>query len=252
MEHREEIRALSQSHRVKRLWLFSLRQAKFDESIAKEGLCAGLVQVWWRYRCEGRDGVAALIDPSPEIAREVVERQLRAVYFRGNPHQADLTEEEKWWFRCKYGDLTLGELRNLCKIYSADNLLELDLIMQHRARLVARASFDYYSFGLTQALMGRGEPGLRLILFRYSSTTGATRGHRVAFAVEPAGTCWLFDPNFIEVKFSSLEHFEAWFPAFWRISQYQAWVGRPMEGVPPVRVFQFSAELLATEMEEWW
>jgi hypothetical protein len=206
----------------------------------KSGLCAGLVQLWWASVCKGEDGIELLRTASSALVKEIVNRQLRSFYFRKTPNERDLDDDGVFWLKAKYGMTDLREIRSLCRKYGAQELLELDLILEHQSRIIDRKAFFRLSPDLLDAFTVP-DRGLRLLLLRYvhAGCRGGQSGHRLALAVGSDGRCKFFDPNRGEITFRNLFHFRTWFAEFWQLCEYKSLIERPVADIPPLRLYRF-------------
>jgi hypothetical protein len=209
----------------------------------KLGLCAALVQLWWASVREGKDGIELLVTANSLLVENIVNRQLRSYYFKETPNTAELNEEEAFWLNAKYGRTDLQEIRSLCEKYRASDLLELDLIFEHQAIIVAKQSSSRLTSDFLDAFTLPAEPGLRLLLLRHAhpGRRGGQSGHRMALSVSSDGGCKFFDPNRGEVTFKTLSGFRAWIADFWQICEYKARIEHPVADVPPLRLYRFGS-----------
>jgi Yersinia/Haemophilus virulence surface antigen len=205
------------------------------------GLCAGLVQVWWGSVRKGEDGIAVLKQATLGLVKEIIARQLRSFYFGRTPNYAELGEETIFWLRAKYGTDDLRDIRSLCQQYGANELLELDLAVEHESIIVDRHSFSGFSAELVNRFTVPAEPGLRLLLLRYVhlGRRGGQCGHRLGMAVQPDGCSKFFDPNQGEITFKTLQQFRDWFADFWLTSEYKPRIEQPVADIPPLRLYRF-------------
>jgi hypothetical protein len=210
----------------------------------KFGLCAALVQLWWASVREGKDGIELLKNASSQLVEDIVNRQLRSYYFGKIPNETELDEETAFWLNAKYGTTDLREIRVLCEKYGVDDLLELDLTLEHQAIIVAKQSSSSLTPDFLDAFALPSEPGLRLLLLRYSHPghRGGQSGHRMALAADSNGGCKFFDPNWGEMTFKALQDFRAWFVEFWKTCKYKSGIERPVPNILPFRLYRFSLD----------
>jgi hypothetical protein len=207
----------------------------------KLGLCAALVQLWWASVRGGHDGIELLKNADSSLIEDIVHRQLRSYYFGKVPTEAQLDEEAIFWLNAKYGRTDLREIQTLCEKYGASDLLDLDLILEHQAVIIAKHSSSRLTSGFLDAFTLPAEPGLRLLLLRYihPGHRGGQSGHRMAMAVGSDGGCKFFDPNWGEVTFKTRASFRVWFADFWPISQYRPRIEQPVADILPLRLYRF-------------
>jgi len=232
---------LALRHDVLEVKLFSQEAFRSKHGVSPTvGLCAGLVQAWWSsVRC-GEDGIAVLEDCTPTIVRSVLAQQLRSAYFEKIPSETAIDPETDYWLRIKYGRRSLQELRSLCVHHQVANLLELDLVLQYQSIIVERHIFPAFSAQLLGAFSESIEPGLRLLLLRYShpGRRGGQCGHRVGLHLDKQGVAKLFDPNHGEVTFRSIQQFQSWFLEFWRVCEYRPRLEESVANSPPFRLYR--------------
>lgn len=243
------IRDLNRSDDVTEARSFSQHWFRRKNGLApKLGLCAALIQLWWASVRNGEDGIELLKNAGPSLVEVIVNRQLRSYYFGKMPDETRLDEESAYWLNAKYGSSDLRHIRALCREYGANDLLELDLILEHQTRLVARESSSRLTFDFLDAFTLPSKPGLRLLLLRYAypGRRGGQTGHRMAMAVNDDSSCRFFDPNLGEAAFKTLRGFRAWFADFWEISEYKPRIEQPVAEILPLRLYRFAGQFPAS------
>ncbi|WP_213807393.1 hypothetical protein [Granulicella sp. dw_53] len=209
------------------------------------GLCAGLVQTWWREVQKGNDGIECLRRSSAALARDVVIAQVLNVYLKRVPEtQEVLNFSEAALMRCKYGE-TIAGLRTLQRRCMVDNLLELDLVLHFGMPLTSRWELPNCVTNVTELIMTQKEPGLFVLIMRFSDPSRASgeRGHRTALSVEDTGVCRFYDPWWGEVRFCSVNHFASWFMDYWTTQKWGYVLGRGKILSPPIQVYWLSGML---------
>jgi hypothetical protein len=206
------------------------------------GFCSALVSAWWQRVMVSQDGITPLMDPDPATATEVLNRQILSIHFTRMPTLLSAVDPcDRRWYTIKYGDLTLGELRQVCRRCGARSLFELDLIMQHGCRITYRSQHRVYGRAVLRALSA-GRAGLRLIIMRFRGADRQNRptGHRMAAVKERSG--WrIFDPNCGEFRLGGTASFALWVGRYWRALGYDRRLGAG--GGQSLAIYRFGAPL---------
>jgi hypothetical protein len=253
---RMAVRELNNKHQLTRAFFFSQSRFRWRFGVMfPMGLCAGLVQVWWSELRKGNDAIVSLRNATPNLVRDVVLSQARSIYLKEFPDSdSGLTDAELDLLTFKYGANTLAEINSLQKLFDVETALEMDLVLQHGAKVAEKREFTYFCRDVGSALTQSGEAGLRVLLTRYAASgegRGET-GHRSGLVIHDDGSCRYYDPNRGEMSFATTDHFEAWFAEYFVLSGWDVFAQRGYSESPPIRIFRFgeSVSLDAREKSE--
>jgi hypothetical protein len=212
---RLEIEAINRRHGPNRVVFYTQKRFCRQHVIGDPlSLCAGLIQVWWDEARKGNDGIQRLVNAEPCMVRDVLLSQAGSVYLRALPQvDTDFSESERVLLEFKYGQAKLSVIESLQQVFGVDGVMDLDLVLQHRAPIVEQFAFVRFGPEVIAAMTENARPGLRLLLMRYDQN-GET-GHRTALVIDPSGSCRFYDPSRGEICFSNAAQFGAWFAEYW-------------------------------------
>jgi len=243
---RAAIEEMNAGHHITRAYFYSQDQfcRQFQIKVGT-GLCAGLVQVWWSERRRGNDAIDRLRNATPELVRDVLVSQARSVYLKDiPPTEQDLNATEAELLRFKFGSDNLSEIMALRDLLGVNNVLEVDLALQHEAQIQARSMFSEWSSSVVDALTDCRDPGLRLLMIHYRREKRAGRGgHRSGLTVEEDGSCAFYDPSTGEITFSRLADCAVWLKEYWSVRGWSQLLRRGATDLPPIQIFCFKGEL---------
>ncbi|MBV9761221.1 MAG: hypothetical protein JO340_11710 [Acidobacteriaceae bacterium] len=237
------IEEMNRRHPVTRAYFLSQRLLRETFGLRlRTGLCAGLVQVWWRELQKGHDAICQIQHATPSLLRDILLCQIRSIYTLKPLDSQDLCDASTIdLFRFKYGEERLEAIYSLQQLFGVADALELDLVLQHYAPICRRSTFDRFDQAVIDALIEPGLPGLRLLLTRYRHRGRANgdSGHRSGFVLESAGSCRYYDPNWGEWSFSSVDLFAEWFREYCKIARWEQLLLRGAPNSDPIRIFCF-------------
>lgn len=219
----------------------------------------GLVQVWWSELQKGNDAIKCLQAATPRLVGEVLLSQARSFYLKEFPPQnRDLRTSEVKLLEFKYGEHSVPLIESLYSLLDVSNCLELDLALLHGLPIIKRWQFSHLASDIVNALRESALPGLYVFLIRFwhsKQVSGETghRGHRLALAIEAAGSCRFYDPRRGEVSFSTFDQFTEWFTDYWTTEQWDYYLQRGFPPAAPIQLFalggRFSSAAAAKSLD---
>lgn len=243
----ESLVALASRHHSSRLVIYSEADFRRDSNIhVRIGLCAGLVSVWCSEQRYGRDGIKCIQEVTPSLVQRVLLGQAVSFYLKSLPaNDQILTPAESALLNVKYGAGGVCSARNLLEMMPARDLLELDLMLQHRMPVVRTWELLSHSVrDVVNAISSDFTPGLYMFVLRYwHARRGGERGHRITVLIEEK-RCKFYDPGIGELQFGCLDDLCAWLYDYWIIARWDRLLRRRNSPVsPPIRIFLLRGKL---------
>jgi hypothetical protein len=248
---------MNRRHQIRRAYFFSQkdfrRQFKIDIPI---GLCAGLVQAWWSELQKGNDAIRCLQEATPQLIGEVLLSQARSFYLKEfPPHNRSLRASEVKLLEFKYGEHSVSLINSLYRLFGVSNCLELDLALLHGLPIIKRWEFSHLASDIVNALTESPHPGLYVLITRFwhrqqASGERGHRGHRIALAIEAAGSCRFYDPRRGEMSFSTLDQFTEWFTDYWTTERWDYYLQRGFPPPIPIQLFALGGRFSPAAIEK--